>query len=78
MFILDTTNYRVLRWQLGDLIGYVVAGGNGNGGAFNQIGVSYSLFVDDQYNVYVSEYTNHRVTVWYTKNMTTGLLVIFS
>ncbi|CAF1683762.1 unnamed protein product, partial [Didymodactylos carnosus] len=74
MFILDTTNYRVLKWQLGEPIGYVVAGGNGNGGAFTQIGASYSFFVDDQYNVYVSENGNHRVTVWFSRNITAGAL----
>lgn len=77
MFILDTSNYRVLQWQLGDPMGYVVAGGNGNGGAFNQIGVSYAFFVDGQYNVYVSEYGNHRVTKWTSNNISAGVLVIF-
>lgn len=75
MFILDTTNYRVLRWQLNDAMGYVVAGGNGNGAGYNQIGVSYSLFVDNQYNVYVSENSNHRVTAWYARNITAGTIV---
>ncbi|CAF5054502.1 unnamed protein product, partial [Rotaria sp. Silwood1] len=75
MFIMDTTNYRVLRWQLGDPIGYIIAGGNGNGGAFTQIGISYCFFVDDQYNVYVSENSNHRVTVWSIHNRTAGTLV---
>ncbi|CAF4887764.1 unnamed protein product, partial [Rotaria magnacalcarata] len=55
MFILDTTNYRVLQWQAGEPMGYIVAGGNGNGAALTQIGVSYELFVDDQYNIYISE-----------------------
>ncbi|CAF1082804.1 unnamed protein product [Rotaria sordida] len=75
MFILDTTNYRVLKWQLGEPIGYVVAGGNGAGSALTQIGASYSFFVDDQYNVYVSENGNHRVTVWFSRNITAGALV---
>ncbi|CAF5011905.1 unnamed protein product, partial [Rotaria sp. Silwood1] len=75
MFIMDTNNYRVLRWQLGDPMGYIVAGGNGAGGAFTQIGTSYCLFVDNQYNVYISENSNHRVTVWYNQNKTAGALV---
>ncbi|CAF4902345.1 unnamed protein product, partial [Rotaria sp. Silwood1] len=75
MFILDTLNYRVLRWQLGDPLGYVIAGGNSNGGASNQIGTSYGIFVDDQYNVYVSESSNHRVTLWSNHNRTAGALV---
>ncbi|CAF0947181.1 unnamed protein product [Rotaria sordida] len=75
MFILDTTNYRVFKWQLGDPIGYTVAGGNGNGAAFTQIGISYSFFVDDQYNIYVSENSNNRVTLWFSRNITAGALV---
>ncbi len=75
MYILDTSNYRVLKWQVGEPLGYVVAGGNGNGGGFNQIGASYQLFVDDQYNVYVSDNAYHRVTKWTSLNSTWGSLV---
>ena len=75
MFILDTWNHRVLRWVPGDPMGTIVAGGQGNGGAFNQIGTSYQLFVDDQLNVYVSESSNHRITRWSTTNTTSGILV---
>ncbi|CAF5224597.1 unnamed protein product, partial [Rotaria magnacalcarata] len=72
---MDTSNYRVLRWTVGDTLGYVVAGGNGNGGAFTQIGASYALFVDAQYNIYISEQSNHRVTKWLNGNTTAGVLV---
>ena len=75
MFILDGSNYRVLRWQKGEPVGIIVAGGNGGGAAFTQIGTSYAMFVDSQYNIYVSENTNHRVTKWFNGNTTTGLLV---
>ncbi|CAF5031402.1 unnamed protein product, partial [Rotaria sp. Silwood1] len=75
MFILDRSNYRVLRWQVGDTLGYIVAGGNGNGGAFTQIGISYGIFADEQYNIYISEQTNHRVTLWFNGNTTVGTLV---
>ncbi|CAF4815581.1 unnamed protein product, partial [Rotaria sp. Silwood1] len=75
MFILDTANYRVLKWQLGDAMGYIVAGGNGNGGGYNQIGVSYAMFVDGQYNIYISESSNHRITKWSMSNTTYGALV---
>jgi hypothetical protein len=77
MFILDTTNCRVLRWQLGDPLGYIVAGGNGYGSGFNQIGNSYALFVDSQYNIYISDNTYNRVTKWSQTNTTSGVLVRF-
>lgn len=78
MFILDRDNYRVLRWQLGDSFGTVVAGGRGLGSSFIQMGTCYGLFVDNQYNVYISENSNHRVTLWMNGNTTAGRLVNFS
>ena len=75
MFILDTWNHRVLQWSPGEPMGTIVAGGQGNGAGFHQIGTSYQLFVDDQLNVYVSESTNHRITRWSPRNTTAGLLV---
>lgn len=75
MYILDSSNYRVLKWNFGDSMGFVVAGGNGNGGGMNQIGGSNAMFVDSQSNVYVSEYSSHRVTLWLTTNQTWGVLV---
>ena len=75
MFVLDTSNARVLRWPLGEPLGDVVVGGRGNGGGFHQIGTSQGMFVDAQQNIYVSEQSNHRVTLWYNGNTTAGVLV---
>lgn len=76
MFILDTNNYRVLKWQVGDPLGYIVAGGQGSCTTLNCIGTSYALFVDNQYNIYVSENSNNRVTIWRMTNTSYGQLVI--
>ena len=75
MYILDGSNYRVLRWQAGEPLGFVVAGGRGSGSTYDKIGTSFGLFVDNQYNIYVSEYGNHRVTKWAAGNTTASLLV---
>lgn len=77
MFILDRDNYRVFRWQLGDTFGTVIAGGRGLGSSFIQIGTCYCIFVDNQYNVYVSENSNNRITIWMNGNTTAGRLVSF-
>lgn len=74
MFILDTSNSRVLRWEVGEPIGTLVAGGQG-GSAFNQIGTSYSMFVDSRFNIYISESSNHRITRWGVDNSSSGVLV---
>lgn len=72
MYIIDTSNYRVLKWIVGQPMGVVVAGGRGSGSTLDKIGTSYALYVDDQSNIYVSEYTNHRVTLWMNGNTTAG------
>ena len=76
MYILDTTNYRVLRWKLGEPLGVVVAGGRGSGTSLTQITTSYAMYVDGQYNIYVSEYGNNRVNKWLPTNTSSGILVI--
>jgi hypothetical protein len=75
MYILDTSNYRVLKWTVGDPLGYVVAGGNGAGSSLTQISTSYGMFVDSQLNIYISDSTNCRVTKWLSTNTTSGILV---
>lgn len=75
MYILDTTNYRVLRWQLGDQLGTIVVNGRGSGTTLDKIGSSYSMCFDNQNNVYISENSNHRVTKWILSNNTVGQLV---
>ena len=75
MFILDRDNYRVLKWQVGYPLGTVVAGGHGQGSTFDKISTSYGLFVDNQYNIYISDYANNRVTKWFSTNTTAGVLV---
>lgn len=75
MYILDTTNYRVLRWKFGDPMGTVIVGGRGAGASLAQISTSYGMFVDSQYNVFVSDSGNDRVTKWFSYNTTAGQLV---
>lgn len=75
MYILDTGNYRVLRWSPGDTIGTVIVNGRGSGTTLDRIGYSLDLFLDGQYNIYVSEQNNHRVTKWLNGNNNMSLLV---
>lgn len=77
MYILDSTNYRVLRWRIGEPLGSVIAGGNSWGASLTQISTSYAMFVDSQLNVYVSDAGNNRVTRWLATNRTSGILVGF-
>lgn len=77
MYILDTSNCRVLRWTPGEPMGFPVAGDSGCGSTLNRISTSYGMFVTSTYDIYVSDYANHRVTVWSPSNTTSGVLVNF-
>ena len=78
MFILDTSNYRVLQWQLGEPLGTIVVNGRGAGSTFDKISTSYAFFIDNQLNIYVSDSGNDRVTRWANGNNTVGSLVRYS
>ena len=75
MYILDTNNYRVVRWLRGEPLGFSVAGNRGPGATLDKISTSYGMYVDEQMNIYVSEYANHRVTKWFNGNATAGVVV---
>jgi len=75
MYILDTGNYRVVKWLPGQPLGFSVVGNRGSGSTLDKIGTSYGLYLDNQANIYVSEYSNHRVTMWYSGNTTAGIVV---
>ena len=75
MYILDTSNCRILRWQVGEPLGFPVAGDHGCGSTLDRIDTSYAMFIDPQFNIYISEYANHRVTLWSSSNVTAGTLV---
>ncbi|CAF4180627.1 unnamed protein product, partial [Rotaria magnacalcarata] len=66
LYVLDTSNYRVLRWN--NNVVTVVAGGFGAGSTYDKMSTSYSMFVDASYNIYVSDYGNHRVAFWSAGN----------
>lgn len=78
MYILDTYNYRVMKWKVGELIGTVIVNGRGSGSTFDRIGRSHSMYIDSQFNIYVSEFGNQRVTKWMNGNNTAGVLVCLS
>ena len=77
MYIADSFNYRVFRWQIGEPMGTVIAGGRGLGSTLDRMGRCYGLFLDPLSNIYVSDNGNNRVTRWFNGNTTAGVLVLF-
>jgi len=77
IYIVDAGNARVQKWATGATSGVTVAGGNGLGTALNQLGtpsMNGNLFVDAGENVFVTEYSNNRVTKW-LPGATAGVVV---
>ncbi|CAF4167862.1 unnamed protein product [Rotaria sordida] len=64
LYISDTYEHEVRRYQIGDNNGTIVAGSNGKGAGLNQLNWPTYIFVDQQQTVYVSDFHNHRVMKW--------------
>ncbi|CAF2093693.1 unnamed protein product, partial [Rotaria magnacalcarata] len=74
LYVCDVEKSEVRRYQLGEKIGTLVAGGNGLGLGLKQFYGPTYLFVDGQQNVYVSDGNNYRVMKW-NKGATEGIMV---
>ncbi|CAF4943493.1 unnamed protein product, partial [Rotaria socialis] len=55
--------------------GGTVAGGNGKGGATNQLNWPLGLFVDDDQTVVIADFGNHRIMQWKNGDTTNGQVV---
>ncbi|CAF3935373.1 unnamed protein product [Rotaria magnacalcarata] len=64
LYISDTENDEVRRYQMGDKNGTAVAGGHEKGDGLNQLNFPTYIFADRQQSVYVSDNLNHRVMKW--------------
>ncbi|CAF2131675.1 unnamed protein product, partial [Rotaria magnacalcarata] len=55
--------------------GVTIAGGNGYGGASNQLNLPQGLFVDDDQTVVIADFWNHRIMQWKNGDTTNGQVV---
>ncbi|CAF3327048.1 unnamed protein product [Rotaria socialis] len=74
LYVSDWKMDEVRRYQLGENIGTLVAGGNGKGGGLNQLNEPHYPFVGRDHSVYVSDYNNQRVMKW-NKGAKEGIVV---
>ena len=74
LYVTDAGEHEVRRYRRGETNGIVVAGGNGEGAALNQLNVPLYVCVDGEHAVYVSDYENHRVMKW-VKGAKEGIVV---
>jgi len=75
LYVLDTNNYRVMKFLPDEPLGARVAGSGVSGTTLDRIGVSYGMALDRQSNIYVCEYGNNRVTKWMAGNIGNGTIV---
>ena len=62
MYVVDAGNYRVQLFLAGETNGKTIAGTTGvPGNNASLFGLPYSIVLDSQLNLYVSDYLNHRV-----------------
>lgn len=64
LYVSDTTKKEVRRYPKGNIIGELVAGGNGFGNGLDQFSVPYYITVDGEGAVYVADTYNHRIVKW--------------
>ncbi len=64
IYIADSFNHRIVKWNDSAHQGYIVAGGNGKGNQANQLNYPTALFVDREENIYVADNENNRIQKW--------------
>ena len=74
LYVSNDQKHEVRRWKMGENVGALVAGGNGQGNRLDQLNRPYHIFVDQNQSVYVSDYGNHRVMKW-VKGAREGVVV---
>jgi len=69
IYIVDTYNYRIVKWKLGENEGQIVAGGNGYGNRIDQLSMPTDVIVDENNkSLIISEWGNRRVVRWSLQN----------
>ncbi|CAF4069853.1 unnamed protein product [Adineta steineri] len=61
IYVADYGNHRVMRWCEGKEEGEIIVGGNGPGNQSNQVNCPCGLCFDDEENLYVVDFNNHRL-----------------
>ena len=64
MYILDTSNYRVINWTSGDPRGHLVLGGNGAGSTPERLNNPWGIFVGVNGSIFIADRNNHRIELW--------------
>jgi len=76
LYVADTDNHRVQKFDLRALNGegITVAGGNGAGNATHQLNMPRAIYVDRSENIYIADDNNYRIQLW-KKGATHGITI---
>ncbi|CAF1619120.1 unnamed protein product, partial [Rotaria magnacalcarata] len=75
MYVSDSSNHRVMKWNKDAKEGIVVAGEQGSGSALTQLQYPEGIFVDTLGTLYVADQVNHRVMRW-TRGAKQGTVIV--
>ena len=65
LFIADTNNHRVQKWEKDSTSGTTVAGQTGTPGSdIDELHSPQALWVDSKQNLYIADLINHRIVMW--------------
>jgi len=65
LYIVDSTNHRVVKWTLFGSTGVLVAGGNLSGNASNQLYEPQGMYLEkDSLTIWIADTGNHRIVKW--------------
>lgn len=64
IYVADTGNHRVMKWEFGGTTGTIAAGGNDAGTGLHQLHGPRCLLLEDDGNLLIGDNYNHRVMRW--------------
>ena len=77
LYIVEWSNYRVTKWNLGSVVGQIVAGGNGKGSRNDQLSEPHGIVVDrGRDSVFISDHGNNRIVQWSLQSARSGKTII--
>ncbi|CAF3953476.1 unnamed protein product [Adineta steineri] len=69
IFIADTSNHRIIKWEYNAKKGKIIAGGNGRGNRTDQLNLPTNVIVDEQnHSIIIADFKNRRVIQWMNQN----------
>lgn len=75
LYVVDSGNNRIIKWDSGVSSGYIVAGGNVAGNSSSQLNYPVDVVVDSNGTMYMSDFTNQHIQQWF-QNASIGQTIL--